>query len=85
MIALILAVLFVTPQGHADAWLTAPVYAYRGDRAVLEHIGTHRYQAEEGYSILYCIAGDKMIMQCVMHTPDDQLVLIDQKQSEIGV
>lgn len=73
-----LLVLFPPPL--ADAYRHAPVYAYIGD-SVLGRISTFHYQSDVGNEVLYCIAKSKTAVeiQCVVRTPSDKLVLIDEQ------
>jgi hypothetical protein len=65
--------------------LSAPVYSYMGD-GVLKRSGSFHYTPDDpAYRIIYCIANPpRVTLDCVMHTPDDKLVLIKVIATEQG-
>jgi hypothetical protein len=76
-----LAVLVILPftSGPVDVYTKAPVYVFTGDAFVLERAGDFAYKPKEGYPILYCVAESKddVTLECVVHTKNDRLVLIE--------
>jgi hypothetical protein len=77
-LAAVLAVLPFT-SGPVDTYTRAPVYMFTGDAFVLERAGDFAYQPKPGYPILYCVAESKddVTLECVVHTKNDRLVLIE--------
>ncbi len=62
---------------------TAPVYSYVGIDGLLTRTGTYTYDtaAFDG-EVLYCVAGKKVAIQCVLHTVRDNLVLVTVARTE---
>lgn len=77
MKAALLFVLLLTPAMPSEFHF-APVYSYV-DEHVLERSGAVRVHDHIGYELLYCIEPEKnaVWLNCVVHTPEDRLVLID--------
>jgi hypothetical protein len=77
----IAAVLVILPftSGPVDVYTKAPVYVFTGDAFVLERAGEFAYKLKEGYPVLYCVAESKddVTLECVVHTKNDRLVLIE--------
>jgi hypothetical protein len=76
---LLAATLLLLPISTAPK---APVYRYADD-AVLSRSGSYEYTEKEGYSILYCIADTTVWLHCVVHTPKDELVVIEVRAQEL--
>jgi hypothetical protein len=77
----IAAVLVILPftSGPVDVYTKAPVYVFTGDAFVIERAGEFAYKLKEGYPVLYCVAESKddVTLECVVHTKNDRLVLIE--------
>jgi hypothetical protein len=75
------ALLIILPftSGQVDTYTHAPVYVFSGDAFVLERAGDFAYKPKEGYPVLYCVAESKddVTLECVVHTKNDRLVLIE--------
>jgi hypothetical protein len=75
------ALLVILPftSGPVDVYAKAPVYVFSGDAFVLERAGGFAYKLKEGYPVLYCVAESKddVTLECVVHTKNDRLVLIE--------
>jgi hypothetical protein len=73
-------------SGPVDSYSLAPVYMHAVE-GVLERSGSYAYKMKDGYPILYCIreSEDDVIIQCIVHTPSDRLILSDRVATEHGV
>ena len=62
----------------------APVYTHSGTPGMLIRIGSFRYKAIEGFDVLYCTIENtaSRIVQCVIHTPQDRLILLETEATE---
>lgn len=75
---LFILLLLGVPAKADVVFLQAPIYA-RSSNTLMQRVGTVSYKQEEGFSILYCVANEPQpkIIQCVVHTPNDMLMLLD--------
>jgi hypothetical protein len=77
MKVLALAALLTVPPGYSSA----PVYAYVRE-VVLARTGTFHYKPD-CYEVLYCVATPpKVNIACVVHLPDDVLVMVEVEATE---
>ena len=62
----------------------APVYTHSGTPGMLVRIGSFRYKAIEGFDVLYCTIENtaSRVVQCVIHTPQDRLILLETEATE---
>jgi hypothetical protein len=81
VIALLLLALLAFPAFAEDKpeFRHVPVYSYAEDE-VLKRSGTFIYEVgNPAFQMLYCIIDPppKVLMHCVVHTPNDLLVLVE--------
>ena len=67
-----------------DVYSYAPVYTPSGASGILIRIGSFRYKATAGFDVIYCTiqsTAHRRVM-CVVHAPQDRLVLMELDATE---
>ena len=80
----LVALLLLAVPAHADPYSYAPVYMPSGVEGILSRIGSFRHKAITGYEVLYCTIANtaSVTVMCVVHAPNDRLVLVEMKATE---